>query len=324
MTFDPGRVRLTLTMDEGVVSRAGAACERPDVARLLRGQPAEQAVALVPLIYSLCGKAQGIAARVALDAARGDPVETHVDADVLAEAAREHAWKLFIDWPRQLGLDPDEAASERSHLPAVEALIDLMVQTGPYEGLDIETLRAHPHGIDLGPLEPRLDEILRTTSGLVELCPDPIAADVPRLVALLDETPDDSLLLVGRRHLRSNNSWMHNIEVLVKGKPRCTLQIHPDDATRFGIEDGQPVRVRSRVGEVEIDASVTDGIMPGVVSIPHGWGHAGDGVGLGVARRYAGVNSNLLADRELFDPLSGNAVLNGIPVTVEALVPAPA
>ena len=109
MTFDPGRVRLTLTMDEGVVSRAGAACERPDVARLLRGQPAEQAVALVPLIYSLCGKAQGIAARVALDAARGDPVETHVDADVLAEAAREHAWKLFIDWPRQLGLDPDEA-----------------------------------------------------------------------------------------------------------------------------------------------------------------------------------------------------------------------
>jgi anaerobic selenocysteine-containing dehydrogenase len=114
------------------------------------------------------------------------------------------------------------------------------------------------------------------------------------------------------------------VEILVKGKPRCTLQIHPNDATRLGIEDGAPTRVRSRVGEVEIPAEVTDGIMPGVVSIPHGWGHDAPGADLDVALRYAGVNSNVLADAELMDPLSGNSVLNGIPVTVEALVPIPA
>ncbi|MFN8053455.1 MAG: molybdopterin-dependent oxidoreductase [Acidimicrobiales bacterium] len=219
---------------------------------------------------------------------------------------------------QQAGLDPDEAAAARSHLPAVEALIDLMVQTGPYEGLDIETLRAHPHGIDLGPLEPRLDEILRTTSGLVELCPDPIAADVPRLVALLDETPDDSLLLVGRRHLRSNNSWMHNIDVLVKGKPRCTLQIHPDDADGAGVTDGAQVRVTSPAGEVVATAEVTDEVSLGTVSLPHGWGHGVDGTRGAVAASTVGVNSNVLTTDDVIDPLSGNARLNAIPVTVSA------
>jgi anaerobic selenocysteine-containing dehydrogenase len=115
---------------------------------------------------------------------------------------------------------------------------------------------------------------------------------------------------------------MHNLEILVKGKPRCTLQIHPDDATRLGVADGELVQVRSRVGVVEIAAEVTDGIMTGVVSIPHGWGHDAEGADMAVAERYAGVNTNLLADGSLLDPLSGNAVLNGIPVTVEALVPA--
>jgi len=109
MTFDPGRVRLTLQIEDDRVGAARLACERPAVARLLRGQPAEQAVALVPLIYSICGKAQGIAARAALAAARGQAVEAHVDTEAWAEAAREHAWKLFVDWPRQLGLAPDEA-----------------------------------------------------------------------------------------------------------------------------------------------------------------------------------------------------------------------
>jgi anaerobic selenocysteine-containing dehydrogenase len=115
---------------------------------------------------------------------------------------------------------------------------------------------------------------------------------------------------------------MHNVEVLVKGKPRCTLHVHPDDAVRLELADGGAARVRSRVGEVEIPVEVTDGIMPGVVSIPHGWGHDHDGVEMAVAARYAGVNTNLLADGAVVDPLSGNAVLNGIPVTVEALVPA--
>lgn len=109
MTFDPGRVRLNLRLLDDAVAATSVACERPAVARLLRGQPADQAVALVPLIYSLCGKAQGIAARAALAAARGNAIAAHVDAEALAEAAREHAWKLFVDWPKQLALAPDEA-----------------------------------------------------------------------------------------------------------------------------------------------------------------------------------------------------------------------
>jgi anaerobic selenocysteine-containing dehydrogenase len=185
-------------------------------------------------------------------------------------------------------------------------------------------LEANPHGVDLGPLQPRLPEVLKTASGMIELAPEAIVADVEaRLIPSLDRRVDGALVLVGRRDLRSNNSWMHNVEVLVKGKPRCTLQIHPTDAARVGIESGALARVRSRVGEVEIPAEVTDGIMPGVVSIPHGWGHDAPGADMDVALRHAGVNSNVLADTELMDPLSGNSVLNGIPVTVEALVPAP-
>jgi len=196
---------------------------------------------------------------------------------------------------------------------------------GHEDGISLATLEANPHGVDLGPLQPRLPEVLKTASGMIELAPEVIVADVEaRLVPSLDRRANGEMVLVGRRDLRSNNSWMHNVEILVKGKPRCTLQIHPDDAARFGIEPGAPTRVRSRVGEVEIPAEVTDGIMPGVVSIPHGWGHDAAGADMDVALRYAGVNSNVLADAELMDPLSGNSVLNGIPVTVEALVPAPA
>jgi anaerobic selenocysteine-containing dehydrogenase len=127
------------------------------------------------------------------------------------------------------------------------------------------------------------------------------------------------MVLVGRRDLRSNNSWMHNVEVLVKGKPRCTLHVHPDDAGRLGLVDGADAEVRSRTGQVSVPVEITDAIRPGVVSIPHGWGHDLDGVELSVARRYAGVNSNLLADEELIDAVSGNAVLNGIPVEVRAV-----
>ena len=136
---------------------------------------------------------------------------------------------------------------------------------------------------------------------------------IPSLAA---PTPD--LVLVGRRDLRSNNSWMHNIKVLVKGRPRCTLHIHPDDAAGLGLTDGAPARVRSRVGEVVIPVEVTDGIRPGVVSIPHGWGHGVPGTDMRVAAEHAGVNSNLLTDASVIDPLSGNAVLNGIPVEVHA------
>ena len=123
-------------------------------------------------------------------------------------------------------------------------------------------------------------------------------------------------MLVGRRHLRSNNSWMHNVKVLVKGKPRCTLQVHPDDAGSLGLVDGGAARVTSRVGSVQAPVEVTESIRPGVVSLPHGWGHDLPGAQLRVAAEHAGVNSNTLSDDAAIDPLSGTSVLNGIPVTV--------
>jgi anaerobic selenocysteine-containing dehydrogenase len=202
-------------------------------------------------------------------------------------------------------------------------LVDFMLRTGPYGdgfganpgGLTLDALLDAPHGIDFGPLEPRLPDVLRTPSGMVELAPEPVVADLERLRAALDR-PTDGMRLVGRRDLRSNNSWMHNVEVLVKGKPRCTLHVHPEDAGRLGLADGAEATVSSRAGTVRVPVEVTDAIRPGVVSIPHGWGHDLPGVELSVARRYAGVNTNVLADEELLDPLSGNAVLNGIPVEV--------
>jgi anaerobic selenocysteine-containing dehydrogenase len=223
---------------------------------------------------------------------------------------------------RVAGRDADEllAALEPRHGP--ERVLDLMLRTGPYgdgfgvdpDGLTLAKLQAAPHGIDLGPLRPRIPEVLRTPTGKVELAPEPIVADVARLRAALDRRTNGQVVLIGRRQLRSNNSWMHNLPVLVKGKERCTLHVHPETAAALALVDGGSARVRSRAGEVEVPVEVTDAIMPGVVSIPHGWGHDLDGVRLQVAREHAGVNSNVLADELEVDPLSGNAVLNGIPV----------
>jgi anaerobic selenocysteine-containing dehydrogenase len=206
-----------------------------------------------------------------------------------------------------------------------ERLLDAMVRAGAYgdgfgaqpDGLSFAKLLAHPHGVDLGPLTPRVPEVLRTPSGAVELCPPPIAADVERLRAAL-RRPADSLVLVGRRHLRSNNSWGHNVPALVKGRDRCTLQMHPDDATRLALADGGDAQVTSRAGALTVRVEVTDAVMPGVVSLPHGWGHGAGGTRMAVAAAHPGVNSNILTDEQAIDPLSGNAVLNGIPVEVAA------
>ena len=157
--------------------------------------------------------------------------------------------------------------------------------------------------------------MLRTASGRIELAPPEIVADVARLRERLVPR-NGSIVLVGRRELRSNNSWMHNLNVLVKGKERCTMHVHPDDAARLGLTDGAPARVRSRVGEVDVPVEVTDAIMPGVVSIPHGYGHDAPGARLSVAATKPGTNSNVLADEDVVEPVSGNAVLNGIPVEV--------
>ena len=221
------------------------------------------------------------------------------------------------------GREVDEIIALLGERTGPPRIIDFMLRTGPYGegfganpvGLSLDVLLDHPHGVDLGPLEPRLPDVLRTPSGMVELAPEALVADVDRMRSAMAR-PAGGMQLIGRRDLRSNNSWMHNVEVLVKGRPRCTLHVHPDDASRLGLVDGEPASVRSRAGTVTIPAEVTDAIRPGVVSIPHGWGHDMPGVELSVARRYAGVNSNLLADEELVDPVSGNAVLNGIPVEV--------
>jgi anaerobic selenocysteine-containing dehydrogenase len=223
------------------------------------------------------------------------------------------------------GRDADELSKALATRRGPERVLDVMLRTGPYgdgfganpDGLSLAKLEANPHGIDLGPLQPRIPQVLRTPTGMIELAPDTCIADVDRLRSVFDRPlarDGGPLVLVGRRDLRSNNSWMHNLQVLVKGKPRCTVHVHPDDAARLGVGDGADVRVSSTAGAIVLPAEVTDAVMQGVVSIPHGWGHDVDGTQIATASRHPGANSNILARSDLFDPLSGNAVFSGIPV----------
>ena len=222
------------------------------------------------------------------------------------------------------GRDASEIAASLQARRGPERILDFLLRVGPYgdgfkaqqDGLNLATLEANPHGVDLGPLQPRIPEVLRTPSGKIELAPTIIVADVERLQASLARTPGQ-MLLIGRRDLRSNNSWMHNIHALTKGKDRCTLHIHPDDASRLSMINGEIVCVASRVGSVEVPVEITDAIMPGVVSIPHGWGHNLSGTHQHIATEHAGVNTNILTDEEAIDALSGNAALNGVAVNVE-------
>jgi len=204
-----------------------------------------------------------------------------------------------------------------------ERVLDLQLRTGPWgdaygadpAGLTLAALKARPNGIDMGALAPRLGEVLRTPSGRVELAPPYVVADVARLEARLARR-DAGFVLVSRRHVRSNNSWMHNVPSLVSGRERCTLLIHPEDAARAGLVDGARARVRSKAGELVAPVEVSDEMMRGVVSLPHGWGHDKPEIRLAVASRHAGVCNNVLAPGELVDVPSGNAVVNGIPVEV--------
>jgi anaerobic selenocysteine-containing dehydrogenase len=229
---------------------------------------------------------------------------------------------------RVAGREPAELLEALEPRRGPERVLDFMLRVGPYgdgfgaepEGLTLDVLESSPHGVDLGPHRERVPEVLRTPSGKIELAPEAIVADVARLQGALARERNGGLVLVGRRQLRSNNSWMHNLPALVKGKDRCTLHIHPDDAERLGLEDGGRAVVSSATGRIEAPVEVTDGIMPGVVSIPHGWGHSAPGMRMRVASENSGVNSNVLADESQMDPLSGNAVLNGIPVEVRAAV----
>jgi anaerobic selenocysteine-containing dehydrogenase len=224
------------------------------------------------------------------------------------------------------GRSPEEIMAYLGTKKGPERILDFLLRTGPYgdhfglspNGLSLDKLKAHPHGIDLGPLTPRIPEILRTPSGKIELAPSLITNDVERLRTTL-HTASDRMVLVGRRDLRSNNSWMHNLHVLVKGGERCTLLMHSSDADRLGLADGEKAVLSSETGEIHAPVQVTDDIMPGIVSLPHGWGHDLPGTRMVVARAHAGVNVNRLSDVHTVDAVSGNAVLNGIPVTISKM-----
>ncbi|WP_329227126.1 molybdopterin oxidoreductase family protein [Streptomyces sp. NBC_01460] len=237
---------------------------------------------------------------LAVGGRHGAPPETVDDLAVTAALARAGV--------------PEEYAAGLTGRTGGERRLDLMLRLGPYD-LTLEQLLAQPHGIDLGPLEPRVPQVLRTRSGRIELFPAPIAADLPRLRAALGARPA-GLVLVGRRHLRSNNSWMHNVAALRGGTNVCTLQIHPDDAARIGLAEGDTARITAAGGEVEAPAEITDSVRSGVVSLPHGWGHSRSGTRMSVAGAEPGVNVNQLLDGTLLDPLSGTAVLNAVPVSV--------
>ena len=231
-----------------------------------------------------------------------------------------HDWEIFI------GLAQAFAARNGLTLKstlAPELMIDMGLRNGPYGAcspwqLSLARLREQPHGIDLGALQANLAARLKTPHGQVQLAPPLLLAELRRFL-LEPRLPAEQLLLIGRRHVRSNNSWMHNYWRLVKGKPRHQLHMHPQDLASRGLQDGQQVRVRSRVGALEVEVQASEALMPGVVSLPHGWGHARRGGQLAIAGAQPGVSANDLTDECLRDGLSGNAALNGVPVEVEGL-----
>jgi len=275
--------------------------------------------------WEILAKLSAIAAGLGADADVSAVDDLALDS-IVRGATKDSSSNVF-------GRDDRELVTElsKSGRRGPDRILDFMLRVGPFgdgfgsvpDGLTLDKLIAAPHGIDFGALESRLPEVLRTPSGKIELAPSSLIKDLVRLEARLAETTDKAgsgqMVLVGRRHLRSNNSWMHNIEVLVKGKNRCTLQMNPDDAQRLGVNPETLVRVKSRVGVVDAPVEITDSIRRGVVSLPHGWGHSVEGTQTRVAKLHAGVNSNVLTDEREIDPLSGNSVLNGIPVVVEPI-----
>lgn len=230
-----------------------------------------------------------------------------------------HDWEIFVGlaqaFATQTGvvLKPTMAPAQ---------MIDFGLRAGVYgdasdHKLSVAMLAEHPHGVDLGPLKPNLAARLKTTNGQVQAAPAVILADLARFAAQPVPMADE-LLLIGRRHVRSNNSWMHNYHRLVKGKPRHQLLMHPEDLARRHLSDGQRVRVSSRIGMIEVEVLASLDMMPGVVSLPHGWGHGRPGVQMTIASGQPGASANDLTDERQLDELSGNAALNGVPVQVAA------
>ena len=241
-----------------------------------------------------------------------------------------HDYEIFSDLSKRLDLLKTGKPLPLEVIPSrlgPHEFLGHMLRSGPYgdsHGLSVEKLKEHPHGIDLGPLAPMLPGRLRHPDGRIRLSPDEFQGDMNRLRAALAAAgqesaggPPDRMSLIGRREQRSNNSWMHNVPRLMSGGNRCTAQINPQDAKRLGIEAGDRVRIRSRVGEVVAPAELTEDIMPGVISLPHGYGHHRPGTRLRVAEAHPGVSINDLTDETVLDDLTGNAAFSGVSVEIQ-------
>ncbi|MGE5407196.1 MAG: molybdopterin-dependent oxidoreductase [Syntrophothermus sp.] len=242
-------------------------------------------------------------------------------------------WEILVGLAGRIGRGPLGAARNRAlallgPLFTAERFADLALLIGPYgrlrsrRGLDLRKVKAAKHGIDLGPLQPGLDRSLRTEGKRIELAPPVMVEEAGRLrelAAAREAARRDGfdLTLVGRRSLRSNNSWMHNSRRLMKGADRCTALLHPDDAARRGLADGQAVRIASTVGVIEVPLQLSEEMRPGVVSVPHGFGHSREGVGWRIAASHGGASVNDITDPSIVDRLTGNAAFNDVPVRVE-------
>ena len=227
------------------------------------------------------------------------------------DETQRHDWEILEELRRRLADDDSPA------MPP-EAKLALGLQYGPQQ-VSLDELKANPHGVDLGPLQPIMPGRLLTASGRVNLLPELLVNDLARVRESFAQGPDEGLLLIGRRHLRSNNSWLHNAERLMKGRERCTLLMRAETAQSLGLENGAIVRVESRVGAVIVPLEITEDIAPRVVSLPHGFGHTRTGAQLDVAVRYAGVSINDVTDNLRVDELTGNAAFSGVPVRVMAV-----
>ncbi len=245
-------------------------------------------------------------------------------------ADARHDWEILngLTW-RMTGTIAARAKALALAQLKPRGLVDIGLRQGPYgsgfsplgTGLRMKTLEANPHGVDLGALQPALPGRLRTADRRLQLAPALFLADVARLEASLARPRPvaGELSLIGRRALRSNNSWMHNSERLMRGRDRCTLQMHPHDAAECGVDDGDDVRITSRTGSVVVPVEVTSAVMRGVVSLPHGWGHGRAGTRMTTANTHAGVSINDLTDDQRLDTLTGNASFSGVPVRVDRI-----
>ena len=230
------------------------------------------------------------------------------------EEGTKYDWEIFNGLTKAYNALLEE--SEDMQEFTLEQMLEFALMSSS-KGISLQHLKDHPHGIDLGPLTPKLPEGVLLESKLMDILPDVYHQAAKKLVQTVEEkTTDNRLLLIGRRHLRSNNSWLHNSYRMVKGRDRCTALIHPEDAVQHSIKDGESIVVRSRVGAIEIKAELTDEMMPGTISIPHGWGHHRDGIQMDIAAAHAGVSINDIIDEELVDELCGVSVINATPVTI--------